>query len=263
MYGYIYKITNPIGQVYIGQTKNIEKRKGRYRSNVCKQQKLIYRSIKKYGWSTHKFDIVYKCIYDKSTINEAEIFFIKFFNSYWYDNKQYGLNLTRGGDGTSGHKLSEEHKAKLVAANRGNTYGKGRVQTEEEKRKSCRNKSTNVPNWLLIAVITDINNSIPIHTIADKYGINKNKVYNIKYQDRPYSRDENVPKVKVDIIYRTVDQELIKNVEIDILNKLTNYQIADKYKLKSYQTVSYIVRKHLPHLKNMRWGRNTRMKECL
>ncbi len=51
--GYIYKITNSKGAIYIGCTKNIKTREKSYRYNSCKSQTLIYNSIKKHGWDSH------------------------------------------------------------------------------------------------------------------------------------------------------------------------------------------------------------------
>ncbi len=46
----IYKITNPKGKVYIGQSVNIKKRWGDYKClHNCKEQKMLYNSFIKYG----------------------------------------------------------------------------------------------------------------------------------------------------------------------------------------------------------------------
>lgn len=55
----IYKITNPIGKVYIGQTWDINKREGNYKSLNCKGQPKLYNSIKKHGWGRHNFEIIH------------------------------------------------------------------------------------------------------------------------------------------------------------------------------------------------------------
>ena len=55
----IYKITNPKGNIYIGQSWNIETRKSSYK-NCRPGQPYIFNSIKKYGWENHKFEFVVK-----------------------------------------------------------------------------------------------------------------------------------------------------------------------------------------------------------
>ena len=48
--GYIYKITNPKGRIYIGKTTRLNDRISSYRNNHKSGQKIIERSIEKYGW---------------------------------------------------------------------------------------------------------------------------------------------------------------------------------------------------------------------
>lgn len=57
----VYKITNPNGQVYIGSTINIAQRKSMYRKGHCKGQLKVYRSILKYGWDNHLFEVLEEC----------------------------------------------------------------------------------------------------------------------------------------------------------------------------------------------------------
>jgi len=54
----IYKITSPSGKIYIGQSTNIEKRVSRYKKLSCEKQVKLYSSLKKYGWDSHKFEII-------------------------------------------------------------------------------------------------------------------------------------------------------------------------------------------------------------
>src|SRR3990167_6598737 len=54
----VYKITSPSGKIYIGSSKNINIRKNRYKKLHCKEQIKIYRSLLKYGWEVHTFEII-------------------------------------------------------------------------------------------------------------------------------------------------------------------------------------------------------------
>jgi group I intron endonuclease len=89
----IYKITNPNGRVYVGASKDIDKRWSvdyKYACNV-KSQKKLYRSFNKYGIDAHVFEVVEEC--DVDILFEREIFWIEYYNSF-----EKGLNLTKGGE---------------------------------------------------------------------------------------------------------------------------------------------------------------------
>lgn len=109
----IYKITNPFDEVYIGQTINGKDRFNAYLKLRCKNQKLLYKSLVRYGITNHKIEIITYC--DKKDANKTEIFYINFYNSF-YKNNIKGLNLTIGGQGDRPKgkiKLSKEIKEKL------------------------------------------------------------------------------------------------------------------------------------------------------
>jgi hypothetical protein len=90
----IYKITNPIGEIYIGQTTDWKKRFKSYSKLHCHTQKLLYRSIKRHEWKNHKIELLEYCT--SNLADEKEILYIEKYKSY-YKNNQNGLNLTRGG----------------------------------------------------------------------------------------------------------------------------------------------------------------------
>ena len=146
----IYKIISPSNKIYIGQTVNFKKRMSHYKNNESKAQKLIYRSIKKYGWEQHRVEIVEEFIGIKKLVNEKEIFWIDFYkcNRSKYP-KGNGLNLTDGGEGTVGNKLSERSKNLISKANTGRKMSaeslRKRVETLKSlppKTKEERNKIT-------------------------------------------------------------------------------------------------------------------------
>ena len=91
----IYKIINPNGKIYIGQSIHLKKRESRYRNGYCKSQTMIYRSIIKYGWNTHKFEIL-EYLSENATqkeLDDREIYYIKFYKDSGYKM----LNLRDGG----------------------------------------------------------------------------------------------------------------------------------------------------------------------
>ncbi len=102
--GYIYKITSPSDKIYIGQTINPKRRRYEYKCNNKISQKIINRSISKYGWENHKFEIIEELDLNHDILNERETFWIKKFDSF-----NNGMNLTEGG---GSKKVSEETKKK-------------------------------------------------------------------------------------------------------------------------------------------------------
>ena len=108
----IYKITNPLGKHYIGQTVDFNRRKQAYHNLTCEGQVKLHRSLKKYGYENHKFEVLETC--SKSLANERERYYQE-----KYEVIENGLNLklTRSGDKSG--KLSEETKLKISHSNKG------------------------------------------------------------------------------------------------------------------------------------------------
>lgn len=87
----IYRIINPSGKSYIGQSKNIERRWKAYYSLKCKGQPRLYNSLKEYGVDRHKFEIVEKC--KEEDLYKREYYYIQQYNSF-----KEGLNACDGFD---------------------------------------------------------------------------------------------------------------------------------------------------------------------
>lgn len=68
----VYKITNPLGQVYVGQTVDNENRWRSYKKGYCFQQRRLYESLITYGVINHVFEMVEEC--DKESLTERERF---------------------------------------------------------------------------------------------------------------------------------------------------------------------------------------------
>ena len=97
----IYKIINPQGETYIGQSKNIEKRWGQYRRGENLEQRKLIRSFLKFGWVNHIFEILEEC----DNLIEKENYWIIYFNS-----QEEGLNGRIGGKYGSTFIYPEEAK---------------------------------------------------------------------------------------------------------------------------------------------------------
>lgn len=136
----IYKITNPKGRVYIGQSTNLISRKSDYSSGRCKGQLRLYRSIRKYGFSSHIFEIIEEC--EVNLLNDRE--------RYWQDFYEVlgdnGLNLKLTTTTTKSGAHSQETKQRISSSLKGHTYTdetrekisnslKGRPCSDETRRK--------------------------------------------------------------------------------------------------------------------------------
>jgi group I intron endonuclease len=67
----VYKITSPIGKIYIGATINFEKRIKHYKSLDCKNQKKLYNSFIEYGFVNHNIEIIEVCKKNDLHIKES------------------------------------------------------------------------------------------------------------------------------------------------------------------------------------------------
>lgn len=117
-----YKITNPIGEFYVGRTSNMATRLSAYRccDNRMKGQRLIYESLIKYGFDRHEIIIIDTIIGIKKQADEKEAFWIAAFmsNKNKYPNWK-GLNLTDGGSGCKGFIQQESVKTFLSNISKG------------------------------------------------------------------------------------------------------------------------------------------------
>jgi group I intron endonuclease len=141
----IYKITSPVGKIYIGQSVNIQSRFKQYKriDSKTKSQTKLYRSLIKYGSENHKFEIIEECIFEQLTEREG----------FWQDNFNSinnGLNCRRVSTFDKTGYCSQETKDRLRQANigktvlphnientrnrmLGNTYNSGRKRSQTEK----------------------------------------------------------------------------------------------------------------------------------
>jgi group I intron endonuclease len=123
----IYKITNPKGKIYIGQSRDIEHRFYYYKlsNKWIKEQRKLYNSLQKYGYENHMFETIEECSED--LLNKKEIYWINHFNSV-----NEGLNLKYGG---LGGKHSEETKQNISKSLTGKKQSKETIEKRSQKLK--------------------------------------------------------------------------------------------------------------------------------
>lgn len=58
----IYKVTNPVGQIYIGQSKDVNRRIKLHKGIISSDKRyLLKESYLKYGFENHKFELINEC----------------------------------------------------------------------------------------------------------------------------------------------------------------------------------------------------------
>ena len=135
------------GKVYVGQTKDVCKRKlGHLYSARVGNKRPLYSAIRKHGWDNFTLEILEEC--PVVSVNAREVHWI---NTYDSLDPLKGYNLARGGNCPAGYVLSAEHKRKLSLLHKGrkrspehckkiseramgNSHRLGKTLTEEQKQ---------------------------------------------------------------------------------------------------------------------------------
>ena len=131
----VYKHITPNNKVYIGITCQEPKKRWQYGKGYI-NCKYFYKAIKKYGWKNIKHEILFENL-SREEAMQKEIELIKKYNS---NNKKYGYNLTKGGDGNFGVVFTEKRKKNISKSKIGH------IVSEETRQKLSKNhKGSN--NW--------------------------------------------------------------------------------------------------------------------
>jgi group I intron endonuclease len=166
----IYKITSPSGKIYIGQSVNILSRINKYKNAKCITQPIILKSILKYGWENHLFEIVLEC--DKSELNEKERYYQELFNCIGKN----GLNCMLTNTSTKTGKARQETIDKL----------KGR-KLPESTRQKMRDKKLSDETKLKIST-ANIGREVSKETRDKISKSNKGKVRSVECVDKMKKR---------------------------------------------------------------------------
>jgi group I intron endonuclease len=155
----IYKITNPRGQIYVGQSINIERRFKEYkRLSKRAAGRKILNSLKGFGVANHVFEIIEECLIEQ--LHEREHYWKKHYTSVenglncdYFDNSggpRSEETKRRISEGAKGKKRSEETKQKLrkpkTEEHKQNISKSKQNVSEETKRKISEGKKGKIPN---------------------------------------------------------------------------------------------------------------------
>jgi group I intron endonuclease len=128
----IYKSTNlKNGKSYIGFDSDYPQRKLDHKYLYIKQDTVFYRAIRKYGWDSFSWEIIYQSKDKDHTKNIMENYFILEHKTYIHNKEIYGYNMTLGGEGVFGYVPSKESKEKISKSKLGIKHKKKREYTEK------------------------------------------------------------------------------------------------------------------------------------
>lgn len=202
----VYMHTNKINNKrYIGITKqNPEKRWSRgkgYGNN-----KYFTNSIIKYTWDGFKHEILFEKLLEQDAKNKE----IELINLYQSNNREFGYNLSAGGDGSNGCLHTKEEKEKMSKNRKGKCKGEehylyGKHRSEEIKNKMSESKKGENNAWYGKKHTKD-----EIIKMSESKKGNKNPNFNKFGKDNPHSKS--VICIETSTIYDSITQvnELLK-----------------------------------------------------
>lgn len=173
----VYKITNPLGEIYIGSSKEIYKRIKHYEKLNCKTQTKLYNSLLIYGWNNHIFEIIEEC--KEIDLRTKERFWQEFYNVL-----DKGLNLQYTKTPLKKSVFSIETRTKMSNSLKGKeAYNKGIPLTKEQIQ-----KRTDKQAFVYINIETFIFYSF--NELIDYYGFKKTTL-------RRRIKSKKIPIIKV------------------------------------------------------------------
>lgn len=212
----IYKIINPKGRTYIGQSINILKRwNSGYKNYNCKSQIKLYNSLNKYGPENHKFEIICECELDE--LDQLETLYKKW--EFCKVNKKWSNVLFCGLYDNGGGPKNQETKNKISETLKNNNHSK--YYTEEIKKK-----------------ISEANKG--------KKGVNKGKKRSQEIRDKISKSNRGVTRNSKPVLQYDLEGNFIKEwenqTEISKLYGISQSCISDCCMGKSKTSLRYIWR---------------------
>lgn len=137
--GCVYKVTNKRNnKIYIGKTiYSLEHRRSRHFSDAKLKRTSTYfhSALRKYDDNDFEWSILIESNSD-DFLKKKEIDYIK---TYQSDNREYGYNLTKGGDGSAGYCPSKETREKVSKIQKGLKRSKITRKRLSESKKGDKN----------------------------------------------------------------------------------------------------------------------------
>jgi len=161
----IYKITNPKGKIYIGQSRRIKYRFKQYKRLDCKAQPKLFNSLNKYGVENHTFEVIDQC--EIHELNNKERYYQMLFDVI---NPLRGLNLVLVGNDEMPFVYSDEYRLQISKRMKGNKNGLGTTYTDEMKL-SISNRMIGNKNGLGKTHTLEVKINISNRMKGNKHGV--------------------------------------------------------------------------------------------
>lgn len=168
----IYKFENKINKkVYIGQSINLERRyqdhyKNHANPNLKDFQTKFYRALRKYGFENFTYEIIEEDdTYDPDTLDEREIYWIKYYDSYnnGYNSTIGGhLNLTTIGENHPMAKLTNKEVLEIKDLLKNSRETEYEIANKYKVTQSLISEINNGERWTTIG----INEKYPLRSIG-------------------------------------------------------------------------------------------------
>ena len=181
----IYKITNPEGKIYIGLSKNIEKRWKQYKNRVGDSNKKLQESLKILGYNNHVFEIKELIEFDISLTEKQNNKILRERERYWikyYKSDNSGLNENGGGSGCGSHTAESKQKISKSLKNKSKPSDFGIKRKKFQHIEEYKQKLKNAPRCPVLMYDSENNfiKEFPNQQIAADYlGVKKQAIWNV------------------------------------------------------------------------------------
>lgn len=236
--GVIYKATNTVnGKVYIGMTtRGLDVRMTEHRNSISYLKSYFPNALRKYGWEPFVWETI-----DESTsleeLCDKEVYWIEHYESFG----KKGYNMTKGGEGPSGYKMTEENKRaqseRMIEAHANGLY------IDAHLRGSDASNSTLLEEEVMEIRDLLIEGQLTIKEIGDLFGVTDSTVYSIRRGDnwKHVVTEEDREKMPVSKVVHLTESEAVEIKELLLTGELTYKEILAATNVQtSANTVSNI-----------------------
>lgn len=204
----IYRITNLTdGKIYIGQTRDFERRMKDYQYRVNAPSSNMEKIIAKYGKDNFKYELIEECAINK--LDEREIYYIHKFNAI---DPEIGYNKCKGG---GSHTHTEDTKIRMMVTHTGM-----KESPATKKRKSKRVVAINDEDLIiadsgkLLGEYLGYTKDIVSHAVSQPHQLAGYFVYNWDYDIRHQKMEKFIRrKIKLNPKYMEYFNYLDRSVE--------------------------------------------------